>query len=172
MESTSQVRDPAAGTALTLEGVLADRGAWRATRCSVGRAIEVIGSRSALLLMREAYYGTTRFADFADRVGITEAVAAGRLKELVDEGLLVRRPYREPGQRTRHEYVLTDKGRDLLPVVVALMEWGDRYLAGPKGAPVRLAHRDCGEPVRVHVACDAGHDVELEHIAVRAGAER
>ncbi len=153
---------------LTLDGVLAERGAWRATRCSVGRAMEVIGTRSALLLMREAYYGTTRFADFADRVGVTEAVAAGRLRELVDEGLLVRRPYREPGQRTRNEYVLTDKGRDLLPVVVALMEWGDRYLAGPKGPPVQLSHRDCGERVGVHLACDAGHDVELEEIALRA----
>lgn len=172
MESTSQMSEAAGAATLTLEGVLADRGAWRATRCSVGRAMEVIGTRSAVLLMREAYYGTTRFADFAERVGITEAVAAGRLKELLDEGLLVLRPYREPGQRTRHEYVLTDKGRDLLPVVVALMEWGDRYLAGPRGAPVALAHRDCGEPVRVHVACDAGHDVQLEQIAVRAGAGR
>ncbi len=173
MESTSQVRDiEAAGSVLTLEGRLADRGSWKATRCSVGRAMEVIGTRSALLLMREAYYGTTRFADFAQRVGITEAVAAGRLKELVDEGLLVQRPYREPGQRTRNEYVLTDRGRDLLPVVIALMEWGDRHLAGPKGAPVELSHRDCGEPVRVHLACDAGHDVDLEQIAVRAGAGR
>lgn len=172
MGSTSQGYDPEMrSSGVTLDGVLAERSAWRATRCSVGRAIEVIGTRSALLLMREAYYGTTRFTDFADRVGITEAVAASRLRELVDDGLLVQRPYREPGRRTRHEYVLTDKGRDLLPVVVALMEWGDRYLAGPKGAPVELAHVGCGEHVRVHLACDAGHDVALEQIVVRAGSD-
>lgn len=164
MRSTSQVGRPT----LSLDGVLADRSAWRATRCSVGRAMDVIGTRSAFLLMREAYYGTTRFADFAERVGITEAVAATRLKELIDEGLLSQRPYREPGQRTRQEYVLTDKGRDLLPVVVALMKWGDRHLAGPKGPPVALSHTACGEPVGVHVACAAGHPVEMDEILVRA----
>ena len=81
MQSTSQVTDR---STLTLDGVLADRSAWRATRCSVGRAMDVLGSRSAFLLMREAYYGTTRFGDFAERVGITEAVAATRLRELVE----------------------------------------------------------------------------------------
>src|SRR3954462_5285654 len=93
-----------------LQGPLANRGAWRATRCSIDRALNVVGTRSALLLMREAYYGTRRFDDFAERVGITEAVAASRLRELVDAGLLERRPYREAGQRTRHEYVLTPMG--------------------------------------------------------------
>src|SRR3954447_23758164 len=99
------------GTVL-LQGRLADRGGWRATRCSIDRALSVVGTRSALLLMREGFYGTRRFDDFADRVGITQAGAASRLRELVAAGLLERRPYREPGQRTRDEYVLTEMGRD------------------------------------------------------------
>ncbi|ERN44115.1 HxlR family transcriptional regulator, partial [Prescottella equi NBRC 101255 = C 7] len=116
--------------AARLDGFLADRDAWRPTQCSIGKAMDVVGTRSAMLILREAYYGTTRFDHFAERVGITEAVAAARLRELTAEGLFERRPYKELGQRTRHEYVLTDKGRDLLPAVLALMQWGDRYLQG------------------------------------------
>src|SRR5215218_9345385 len=128
------------GTAV-LEGGLADRDAWSAhDRCSIGRAMQVVGTRSAMLLMREAFYGTRRFDDFAARVGITEAAAAKRLRELVDAGLLERTPYREPGQRTRHEYRLTGMGRDLLPAALALMQWGDGYLAGEEGPPIALHH--------------------------------
>src|SRR3954453_7436936 len=119
-----------------------------------------------MLIMREAYYGTTRFDDFADRVGITEAVASARLKELVEAGLLERRPYREPGQRTRSEYVLTEMGRGLAPAALALMQWGDRYLAGSSGPPLALTHAGCGEPVAVEVRCGAGHDVPLREVVV------
>ena len=70
----------------------------------------LVGTKSAMLIMREAYYGTTRFDDFARRVGITKAATSARLSELVEAGLLTRRPYREPGQRSRDEYVLTDGG--------------------------------------------------------------
>jgi DNA-binding HxlR family transcriptional regulator len=157
-------------SAAQLKGVLADRDAWTAERCSIGRALDVIGTRSALLLMREAYYGTRRFDDFARRVGITEAVAATRLRELVDAGLLVRRPYREPGQRTREEYVLTEMGADLLPAALALMQWGDRYLAGPQGPPIALHHAGCRAAVHVEVRCDAGHTVPLDELAVGAVA--
>lgn len=149
-----------------LQGRLADRGAWRATRCSIDKALGVVGTRSALLLMREAYYGTRRFDEFAERVGITEAVAAARLRELVAAGLLERRPYREPGQRTRHEYVLTPMGRDLAPAALALMQWGDRYLAGEQGPPLALTHAGCGAPVSVEVQCAGGHQVPLHEIAV------
>jgi len=163
------------GAVVTLAGPLAQRDAWTADRCSLAKALEVVGTRSALLLMREAYYGTRRFDDFARRVGITEAVAASRLHELVESGLLERRPYREPGQRTRQEYVLTAMGRDLAPAALALMQWGDRYLAGPEGPPLVLRHRDCDEPVAVTVHCAAGHDVPLGEVTVaaaRSGARR
>jgi DNA-binding HxlR family transcriptional regulator len=149
-----------------LEGSLAERGTWSADRCTIDRAMRAIGNRSSLLLVREAFYGTRRFDDFARRVGITEAVTAARLRELADIGVLERRPYREPGQRTRHEYVLTDMGRDLLPVALALMQWGDRHLAGPAGPPLRLTHHDCGAPVHVSVHCEAGHDVPLDELGI------
>ncbi|AOW91799.1 transcriptional regulator [Rhodococcus sp. WMMA185] len=137
--------------AARLDGLLADRDAWRPTHCSIAKTMDVVGTRSAILILREAYYGTTRFDDFAQRVGITEAVAASRLRELTAEGLFERQPYKEPGQRTRYEYVLTEKGRDLLPAVLALMQWGDKYLQGERGGPIAMSDDRSGEPVRVEV---------------------
>lgn len=106
--------------------------------------------------LREAFYGTARFDDFAERAGISEPVAAARLRELVDAGLLTREQYREPGQRARLAYRLTDKGADLFPALAALMQWGDRWLSS-SGGPIELRHQDCGEPVEVELRCAAGH---------------
>jgi DNA-binding HxlR family transcriptional regulator len=141
---------------LNLTGGLSPREGWTADRCSIDKAIGVLNTRSALLILREAFYGTTRFDDFAERVGISEPVAAARLKELVADGLLEREAYREPRQRTRFRYRLTEKGADLLPVLVALKQWGDRWLS-PDGAPVELSHRGCGELVHAEMRCAAGH---------------
>ena len=112
-----------------LQGRLADRDAWSAVgECPIEKTMALLGTKSAMLILREAYYGTTRFDDFCRRVGITRAAAAARLNELVDAGLLTRRPYREPGQRARDEYVLTPAGVDFMPVVWAMFEWGRRHL--------------------------------------------
>ena len=146
-----------------MTGALEPRSAWKAERCTIAKALEVVSTRSALLIMREAFYGTTRFDDFAERVGISEPVAAARLRELVEEGLLEREDYREAGQRTRRQYRLTPKGADLFPVLVALMKWGDRWL-DERGGPIELIHRDCGEPVTVSLQCDAGHEVQSGEI--------
>lgn len=157
---------------MTLSGGLADRYAWRADRCPIGKALEVVGTRSAMLIMREAYYGTTRFDDFAERVGITETVAAARLRELTSDGLLERRPYREPGQRTRHEYRLTERGRDLVPVVLSLFEWGAKHLSPGGRPPVDLTHAGCGAPVHVVVRCGEDHPVTLEEVVVSPAPRR
>ncbi len=141
---------------LRMTGSLYPREAWTAERCTLARALDVVSARSAFLILREAFYGTTRFDDFAHRAGISEPVTSRRLRELVDEGLLEREDYREPGQRTRQRYRLTDKGADLLPVLVALMQWGSRWL-DDQGGPVELRHRGCGEPVAVQLTCAAGH---------------
>jgi DNA-binding HxlR family transcriptional regulator len=151
------------GHAVRLTGPLSPRSGWQASACSMARALDVVSSKSALLILREAFYGTTRFDDFASRVGISEPVAAARLRELVDEGLLVREPYREPGQRTRLAYRLTEKGADLLPVLVALMQWGDKWLQ-PDGPRVALHHADCGEVVHAELRCAAGHPVSAAEI--------
>ncbi|MGN6871441.1 MAG: winged helix-turn-helix transcriptional regulator [Solirubrobacteraceae bacterium] len=154
-----------------LTGALEPRSGWKAERCTIAKSLEVVSTRSALLIMREAFYGTTRFDDFAERVGISQPVAAARLRELVEEGLLEREDYREPGQRTRQQYRLTPKGADLFPVLVALMKWGDRWL-DDRGGPLELLHRDCGEPVNVSLRCAAGHEVHSGEVDVarrRAG---
>jgi DNA-binding HxlR family transcriptional regulator len=152
--------------AAILTGTLADRSAWRATRCPIDKALQVVGTRSAMLIMREAYYGTTRFDDFSDRVGITGAVAASRLRELAETGLLERQPYQEPGQRTRFEYRLTDRGRDLMPVVLGLFEWGAKHVLPGGRASIELSHAGCGAPVLVEVRCAEGHDVPLQQLVV------
>jgi DNA-binding HxlR family transcriptional regulator len=149
--------------ALRMTGRLEPRSGWTADRCTLARALEVIPTRSAFLVLREAFYGTTRFDDFANRVGISEPVTAARLKELVGQGLLERQDYQEPGQRTRQRYLLTDKGADLFPALVALMQWGDRWLDN-RGGPVELRHRECGKRVGVELRCDAGHSVGPEQV--------
>jgi len=146
-----------------MTGSLDPRGAWTADRCSIARTLDVVSTRSAFLLLREAFYGTTRFDDFAARAAISDPVAAARLRELVEAGLLAREEYREPGQRTRRAYRLTDKGADLFPVLVALMQWGDRWL-DDSGGPVQLRHRGCGERVGVELRCGAGHEVEPDEL--------
>jgi DNA-binding HxlR family transcriptional regulator len=145
-------------TAVRLTGALDPREGWKAERCTIAKALNVLSTRSALLIMREAFYGTTRFDDFAERVGLSEPATAARLRELVDDGLLEREDYREPGQRTRQRYRLTEKGSELFPVLVALMRWGDRWIDSDDG-PVELRHRDCGARVGVEVRCAAGHEV-------------
>ncbi len=148
-----------------LQGVLADRDAWSAVgECSIEKTMSALGTKSAMLIMREAYYGTTRFDDFAHRVGITKAAAAARLSELVDLGLMTRRPYREPGQRTRDEYILTESGIDFMPVVWAMFQWGQRHLPGRR--QLRLTHLDCGADAIVEVRCAKGHPVPPEELGV------
>ena len=155
---------------IQMTGELDPRSGWSATRCTVARTLDVISTRSAFLILREAFYGTTRFDDFALRARVSEPVAAARLRELVAEGLLRQEAYQEPGQRTRHEYRLTEKGADLLPAVVALMQWGDRWL-DEDGGPVQLLHRGCGEQAGVELRCAAGHEVtagELDLVRSRS----
>src|SRR3982074_1428827 len=104
-----------------LQGPLTDRDKWSAVGgCPIEKTMALLGTKSAMLIMREAYYGTTRFDDFLRRIGVTKAAAAARLPDLAEAGLPDRRPYGEPGQRSRDEYVLTDAGLDFMPVVWAM----------------------------------------------------
>jgi DNA-binding HxlR family transcriptional regulator len=151
---------------LHLDGPLSDLDTWTAgDRCSIARALSVVGTRSTMLILREAFYGTTRFDDFSRRVGITDASSAARLKELVDAGIFVKKPYRPEKGRTRYEYVLTKMGEDLLPVVLGLMQWGDQYLQQDDGPLDVVDSR--GEPVRVRVTDDRGSEVPMNELRVR-----
>ncbi|TWD17565.1 HxlR family transcriptional regulator [Streptomyces sp. T12] len=149
--------------------LLEERDAWSMANCSIARALDVVGTRSALLIMREAFFGTRRFDDFARRVGIGEPATAARLKELTQAGLLEKAPYRESGQRTRYAYEITDKGRALLPVLQALRQWGDAWAADEPGPPVVVRHKECGARVRVAQRCEEGHEVVAGDSFVEAG---
>ncbi|MFJ5264935.1 winged helix-turn-helix transcriptional regulator [Streptomyces sp. NPDC088387] len=151
---------------ITRVGAFADRDAWTAQGwCSIERALEVVGTRSTMILLREVYYGANRYEDLARRTGLSEAVTAGRLKQMVADGLLDRRPYREPGARTRNEYVLTPRGRRLFPLVAALMEWGGTLKEPNSG--VELVHAGCGARLGTVVRCEKGHDVSLTETEAR-----
>jgi DNA-binding HxlR family transcriptional regulator len=125
--------------------------------CTIGAALEIVGEKWTFLVLREAFNGVWRFDDIRDRTRAPRQILSDRLARLVAQGLLRKVPYREPGQRTRSEYRLTEKGLDLFPVIVALLEWGTKHAASPEGATVELTHRDCGAPVGLQLACAEGH---------------
>ena len=115
--------------------------AYSTDNCQVGRALEVIGETGTMLVLREVFNGVRRFDDMRRHSGVSRQVLSNRLATLVDHGILHRVPYQDEGSRVRHEYRLTPKGFDLYPVLAALAQWGERYLADPEGPPVEFAHR-------------------------------
>jgi DNA-binding HxlR family transcriptional regulator len=133
---------------------------YDSANCAIGAAVDIIGERPTFLVLREAFNGVRRFDDMRRRTGLPRQVLSDRLARLVREDLLRKVPYQDIGQRTRDEYRLTSKGLDLYQVLVALMEWGDRHALGSAGPQVMLRHRDCGEPVRLQLSCQAGHILE------------
>src|SRR5258707_1250530 len=140
-------------TTLRMTGSLEPRDGWSAgASCTIAKSVELLSTRSAFLLMREAFYGATRFEEFVRRAELTEATASARLHELVEHGLLELEPYQKPGQRTRHRYRLTEKGADLFPVIVSLMQWGDRWLTDTGGPGKRLPP-GCGGPAGTKPRC-------------------
>jgi DNA-binding HxlR family transcriptional regulator len=130
---------------------------YDSANCAIGATVQILGERPTFLVLREAFNGVRRFDDMRRRTGMPRQVLSDRLTRLVGEGLLRKVPYQDSGQRTRYEYRLTRKGLDLYPVLVALMEWGNEYAVSPPGPQVELRHRDCGEPVHLQLACQAGH---------------
>ncbi len=130
--------------------------------CSAARALETVGERWTLLIVRDALLGVRRFEDFQRSLGIARNVLTDRLTLLVGEGVLEKRAYCD--RPVRHEYRLTDKGRDLWPVVHALVTWGDRH-AAPAGPPRVFVHRDCGGSVSERRTCQAcGAELELADV--------
>ena len=138
--------------------------------CGVTRTLDLVGEKWTLLVLREVMNGVRRFEQIQTHIGAPRAVLTARLARLVDSGVLERSAYREPGQRARHEYRLTDMGEELRPVLVGLMVFGDRHLSGRSGPPVALQHRDCGAAVRTAMVCADGHVLEgRRELAARRG---
>src|ERR1700685_3641701 len=113
--------------------------------CSIAAALEVVGERWSLLIVRDVMFGLRRFDAMQADLGIARNVLHTRLTRLLDHGVLEKRPYQE--RPARYEYRLTEKGLDLWPTIVALMQWGDRHASPPGGPPVLLEHRGCGGAV-------------------------
>jgi DNA-binding HxlR family transcriptional regulator len=134
--------------------------------CSVAGALEALGDVWSILVLRELFHGRRRFSEMQDDLGISRSVLAARLARLVDLGVIRTSPYQEPGDRVRHEYRLTRKGVELLPVLVALLGWGDRHVRDG-GGPVELRHRVTGERVGVELRTESGSPVAPDEIEVR-----
>jgi DNA-binding HxlR family transcriptional regulator len=134
-----------------------ERSSYEASNCSIGRTLQIVGEKWTLLIIRESFYGATRFEQFHRVLKCPRNLLSERLARLVEEGILERSEYRESGSRPRMEYRLTDKGRELVHIMLALMQWGDRHAADPEGPPVLAQHADCGGGVSVVLACSRGH---------------
>jgi DNA-binding HxlR family transcriptional regulator len=122
---------------------------WDRDNCSVAAALELIGDRHTVLVLREAFVGERRFDRIQRHTGVARNILSDRLNKLVAHGILARRPYQE--RPVRHEYVLTEKGIDLYPVLVALMQWGTRHGGGDTA--ILLQHKGCGATVEPRLAC-------------------
>lgn len=147
-----------------MAGRLAPRSAWGVPEaCPIASTFEAIGTKSAYVILREAFYGATRYEEFVERTGMSEPVVAARLRDLTAEDVLEKFAYQEAGQRTRSGYRLTQKGSELLPVLVAMTTWGNRWLF-PDGARVQLTHDGCGSPVHAALRCEAGHEVAADAV--------
>ncbi|MFF2643076.1 winged helix-turn-helix transcriptional regulator [Streptomyces niveus] len=127
--------------------------------CSVARALSVVGDRWTLLVLRDAFLGVRRFEDFRANTGASRPLLTERLATLVEHGVLRRVRYQERPER--YEYRLTEKGVGLYPVIVSLLAWGDRWMAGDDGPPVRLRHETCGHTTTPRLACpDCGEPID------------
>lgn len=137
--------------------------------CSLARTLAVIGDKWTLLVLRDCFLGVRRFDEFERRLGITRHLLAGRLKKLVEHGVLTKVAYQQ--RPLREEYRLTEKGLDLHPAMLALVSWGDRHMAGERGAPVLHIHKGCGKVMSpVTVCSECGEAVGARDVRVEAGA--
>jgi DNA-binding HxlR family transcriptional regulator len=134
--------------------------------CSIERSLGVLGERWTFLILREAFFGATRFAEFRDRLGIAPDVLTDRLTALVEYGVMEREPYQEPGARSRFAYRLTPAGRELRVVLSALQQWGDEHLPRPEGPSLLRRVAGTDRPVHVGYIGPDGREVSPEGVAM------
>ena len=132
-----------------------ERKSFSEMHCSVAQCLEVVGEWWSLLIVRDAFLGVKRFDEFQERLGISRNILNQRLARLVEAGVLAKVPYSE--HPPRYDYRLTDKGRDLWPVVTAMRQWGDQH-AAPDGPPLQLIHEGCGAIAEAELICSACHE--------------
>lgn len=136
--------------------------------CSLANALNLIGEWWTILILREAFFGTCRFEDFQQYLGIARNILTARLNKLCDSGILERRPIKEGAKR--HEYKLTKMGRDLYPTLITLTQWGDRWLHATDGAPVKFIERSTGEEISdVVIRAKDGRELKAHDLALIPG---
>jgi len=138
-------------------------------RCSVARSLEVLGEKWTLLVVREAFWGATRFSEFKSTLSVASDILTNRLATLVDAGVLERRAYREDGARERFSYHLTESGLALRPVLAALTAWGDAHRPSGFGPASVYRERQSADPVRVAFVTDDGRVLEPDEVEVVRG---
>jgi DNA-binding HxlR family transcriptional regulator len=147
-----------------------ERKSFAGMDCSVAQCLEVVGEWWSMLIVRDAFLGVTRFEDFRRRLGISRNILQQRLATLVDAGVLVRVPYSE--HPPRYDYRLTDKGRDLWPVLTTMRQWGDRY-AAPSGPPLEVTHNACGSTADAVLVCrSCGEPIGPRDVRAAPGSGR
>ncbi|MBL1076833.1 helix-turn-helix transcriptional regulator [Nocardia sp. 2] len=157
---------------MEFEEKLRDRSAWSiGDGCSAERVLNLLSTKTVFLVVRECFYGTTRFEDFATRIGTSAPAVSRALKQLESAGVIARVPYQDPGKRAHDEYRLTESGEDLLPVFLSLMQWGDKYLQGGR-PPLRFVDSGSGSPLRVRVTDAEVPDAASDDIEIRLNPGR
>jgi DNA-binding HxlR family transcriptional regulator len=153
----------------TIEGVLGKT--YDSQVCSIARALEVVGERWSLLIIRDALFASSsRYGDFQRSLGVATNILSDRLDGFVESGLMQKRRYSD--QPELYEYVLTEKGRDLAPALVALSDWGDRWCS-PDGPPVLFKHAECGGRVHHSLECaGCGRVDDAAQVATQPGPGR
>jgi len=136
--------------------------------CSVARTLSVIGDRWTLLILRDCFLKVRRFEEFQARLGIARPILADRLQKLVDSFVLTKVAYQE--RPLRYEYRLTPKGLDLYPVIMSIVQWGDKHMSGKKGPPLQYRHKLCGHLFHpVQVCSECGEPLDPRQVQVEVG---
>lgn len=137
--------------------------------CSIARALAIFGDRWTLLIIRDAFRRMRKFSEFQTSLGITKHRLSDRLNRLVEAGILEKRMY--DSRRSRYEYRLTEKGLDLYPVLMAVVQWGDKWACDGDGPPVEFVHKKCGQTMHARLICDVcQEDVLARDVEPKVGA--
>jgi DNA-binding HxlR family transcriptional regulator len=150
----------------TILGVV-ERKSFAGMHCSVAQCLEVVGEWWSMLIVRDAFLGITRFDQFQERLGISRNVLNLRLARLVEAGVFKKLPYSD--HPPRYDYRLTDKGRDLWPVITTMRQWGDKH-AAPGGPPLEVVHMECGHVTEAVLTCsECGAPMSARDVRAVAG---
>ena len=139
--------------------------------CAIARSVAILGERWTFVILRQAFMGARRFEDYQRGTSIARNILTDRLKALVEAEILERRPYASHTKRTLHEYRLTQKGIDLYPILVTMMEWGNKYGGFEGGPPIDLVHQTCGKVTQPHLVCsECGEEIDAREMRPQLGA--